>query len=197
MARTQEEIIRACEQRMAELEEQAARRRAIDAEIAARGATSCGQCRWGIGYDNGKLSEWERKHPRRQYCANPLIKGFERNTRCVDHLAGVHDEGKSWGRPDMPQHEQASLCGLDKAFWEPRRTWRTRLRQFFSVLFRGPVWDGNVISKCDRSDLIDYGLAVRCCFMGEQGYTAATYLGGSVFNHSKAVPFTRKPGSQG
>lgn len=47
-------------------------------------------------------------------------------------------------------------------------------------LVNGPVWDGDVISKSYRDDLIDWKLAVRICAKGEQGYTAATYLGFSV-----------------
>lgn len=69
--------------------------------------------------------------------------------------------------------------------------------QLNQLLHQGPVWDGNVISKCARDDLIDFGLATRCCFMGEAGYTAATYPALTVFKAGKAKPFPRKPGSQG
>jgi hypothetical protein len=37
------------------------------------------------------------------------------------------------------------------------------------LLFQRPVWDGNIISKSARGDLIDFSLATRCCFLGEQG----------------------------
>ena len=69
--------------------------------------------------------------------------------------------------------------------------------QLNQLLHCGPVWDGNVISKCDRNSLIDFGLATRCCFMGEQGYTAATYKAYTVFKAAKAKPFPCKPGSVG
>lgn len=69
--------------------------------------------------------------------------------------------------------------------------------QLNQLLHQGPVWDGNVISKSHRSDLIDWGLATRCCFMGEAGYTAATYTALTVFKAGKSEPFTRRPGSQG
>lgn len=64
--------------------------------------------------------------------------------------------------------------------------------QLNQLLHQGPVWDGNVISKCDRSDLINFGLATRCCYKGEQGYTAATYLAYSVFKAGKATPMQRR-----
>jgi len=69
--------------------------------------------------------------------------------------------------------------------------------QLNQLLHQGPVWDGNVISKSCRDDLLQYGLAVRCCFMGNQGYTAASYRALTVWKAGKADPFTHKPGSQG
>lgn len=71
---------------------------------------------------------------------------------------------------------------------------REQLRQ---LLFHGPVYDGYIISKTDRNQLIEYGLAVRCCFMGEQGYTAATYLAYSVHKQGKGEPLKTKPGLRG
>ena len=65
------------------------------------------------------------------------------------------------------------------------------------LLFQGPVYDGNIVSKAARNDLMRYGLATRCCFMGEQGYTAATYLAFSVFKQGKGAPIAKKPGSPG
>ena len=69
--------------------------------------------------------------------------------------------------------------------------------QLNQLLHQGPVWDGNIISKEARTDLIEYGLAVRCCFMGEDGYTAATYPAVTVFKAGKMQPFKTKPGSAG
>lgn len=69
--------------------------------------------------------------------------------------------------------------------------------QLNQLLHQGPVWDGNVICKSARSDLIEFGLATRCCFMGEDGYTAATYKALTVFKAGRAEPFKRKPGSVG
>lgn len=71
---------------------------------------------------------------------------------------------------------------------------RDQLKQ---LLFQGPVWDGCVLSKSARTQLIDYGLAVRCCFMGEQGYTAATYLAYSVHKQGKGGKLKNKQGVMG
>lgn len=65
------------------------------------------------------------------------------------------------------------------------------------LLFQGPVWDGNIISKGHRDDLIEHGLATRCCFLGEQGYTAATYLAFSVFKQGGGTSLPKRPGSPG
>lgn len=47
-------------------------------------------------------------------------------------------------------------------------------------LVGGPVWDGDVISKLYRDELISLCLAVRVCNKGEQGYTAATNIAFSI-----------------
>lgn len=65
------------------------------------------------------------------------------------------------------------------------------------LLFQGPVWDGNIVSKSARGDLFEYGLAVRCCFLGEQGYTAATYAAYSAFTEGRGKPISKKPGLPG
>lgn len=48
-------------------------------------------------------------------------------------------------------------------------------------LLKGPTWDGDVIGKSARDDLLSLGLAVRCCVNYEQGYTAASYLGYTIY----------------
>ena len=55
-----------------------------------------------------------------------------------------------------------------------------RLHEQLQQLVDGPVRDGDVISKSSRSDLFDFGLAVRVCVKGEQGFTGATYFSYSV-----------------
>ena len=54
------------------------------------------------------------------------------------------------------------------------------------ILFHGPVWDGDIVSKSGRGVLFDCGLAVRCCFKGEQGFTAASYRAYPVWKHGYA-----------
>ena len=44
----------------------------------------------------------------------------------------------------------------------------------------GPVYDGDVISKAARDDLLRWGLAGRAHVRGQQGYTVANYRGGDV-----------------
>lgn len=47
-------------------------------------------------------------------------------------------------------------------------------------LVNGPIYDGDVIDKSLRTDLIGMGLAVRVCCNGEQGFTGATYTAYTV-----------------
>lgn len=49
-------------------------------------------------------------------------------------------------------------------------------------LVNGPVWDGDIISKADRGQLFDLGLAIRVCSKGQQGYTGATYTAYSIWS---------------
>ena len=47
-------------------------------------------------------------------------------------------------------------------------------------LLTNPTWDGDVISKTYRDELLQYGLAVRVCVNNQQGFTAATYFAYTV-----------------
>lgn len=58
-------------------------------------------------------------------------------------------------------------------------------REVLRQVMEAPTWDGNIASKSARDELIGMGLAVRCCFRGEQGYTAATYMAYSVMKVEK------------
>ena len=69
---------------------------------------------------------------------------------------------------------------------------REQLKQ---LLYQGPVWDGNVVSKTACDQLMRWGLATQCCFLGEQGYTAATYIAYSIAKQGRADPLPRKPGT--
>ena len=42
---------------------------------------------------------------------------------------------------------------------------------------KGPVWDGDVISKQHRSDLLDIGACSKVVVKGQEGFNACTYLG--------------------
>ena len=55
-----------------------------------------------------------------------------------------------------------------------------KLREQLDQLVNGPVYDGDIISKSDRGDLFELGLAIRVCKGGEQGHTGATYFAYSV-----------------
>ena len=55
-----------------------------------------------------------------------------------------------------------------------------------ALVEQGPVWDGDVPSKSGRNSLIQMvvdncRLASRVIVKGEQGYTAATYIGSDLY----------------
>lgn len=50
----------------------------------------------------------------------------------------------------------------------------------FQLVKNGPVWDGDLIAKSGRDELLDNGLAVKCCAKGEQGFQVANYVGWNV-----------------
>lgn len=59
---------------------------------------------------------------------------------------------------------------------------RAELQQ---LVEQGPVWDGDVISKQARDDLLKCQLASRACVKGEQGYTVANYRGWDVYKSGR------------
>jgi hypothetical protein len=67
------------------------------------------------------------------------------------------------------QYAHLVACLLDRRLHE-------QLRQ----LINGPIYDGSVISKSQRDELLRLRLATRVCCKGEQGYTAARYFALSV-----------------
>lgn len=46
----------------------------------------------------------------------------------------------------------------------------------------GPVWDGDVISKGYRDQLVEIGACAKVIVKGEDGYNACTYLGRSLLD---------------
>lgn len=94
--RTQEEIIRDCEKRYAELEAEKVRRDEAERKRLEDPAVQfpCETCRWREGVT---------------LCSNALVKGFETHTSNFDFLGNA----------------AMRLCGPEKALWEPvpeRRT---------------------------------------------------------------------------
>lgn len=55
-----------------------------------------------------------------------------------------------------------------------------QLHESLRQLVDGPVYDGDVISKHHRNELISLGLGIRVCKGGSQGFTGATYFAFSV-----------------
>lgn len=62
-----------------------------------------------------------------------------------------------------------------------------KLIESLEQLVNGPVFDGDVISKQCRDDLLSLGLAVRVCHKGEQGFTGATYFAHTVSKTLKSL----------
>lgn len=62
-----------------------------------------------------------------------------------------------------------------------------RLHEQLTQLINGPIWDGHVVSKSQRDELIELGLATRVCCKGEQGHTGATYFAYSVMKIAKQI----------
>lgn len=52
----------------------------------------------------------------------------------------------------------------------------------FQLVSRGPVWDGDVISKSARDELLDVGACAKIYVKGESGMNAATYFGGYLLH---------------
>lgn len=70
-----------------------------------------------------------------------------------------------------------------------REAWRmlssARRAELQQLVEQGPVWDGDVISKQARDDLLHCKLASRACVKGEQGYTVANYRGWDVYKSGR------------
>lgn len=76
---------------------------------------------------------------------------------------------------DQASEEYVTVCR--SLYWLMTSAQREALKQLVET---GPVWDGDVISKASRDELLDAGLASRACVRGEQGYTVANYRGWDV-----------------
>lgn len=86
--------------------------------------------------------------------------------------------------------EEWGSDAFDVAAWAAYTAMNPGQREVLQqLLFKGPVWDGDICSKSDRGYLFEWKLAVRCCFKGEQGHTAATYRAYTIYH---AVERNRK-----
>lgn len=68
-----------------------------------------------------------------------------------------------------------------------RRERMGHFEQLLQLVKNGPIWDGDIISKSHRNDLLKWKLAVKCTFKGEQGYTSGSYYGWSVLNADRHI----------
>lgn len=57
------------------------------------------------------------------------------------------------------------------------RTNRALHEPLYQLHHKGPVWDGDVISKSARDELLDIGACAKVCVKGEDGFNACTYFG--------------------
>lgn len=89
------------------------------------------------------------------------------NEAVAFHLSEMDkfENNGQWGSEEYNSHAVGAYNEMTGAQKEV-------LRQ---LLFKGPIWDGDIASKSARGDLFEWDLAVRVCFKGEQGYTAAKY----------------------
>jgi len=60
------------------------------------------------------------------------------------------------------------------------KTRRDLHEQLYQLQKHGPCWDGDVISKVDRDELLSIGACAKVCVKGEQGFNACTYFGHSL-----------------
>jgi hypothetical protein len=63
----------------------------------------------------------------------------------------------------------------------------SKLTEQLKQLVKNPTYDGDVICKSYRDELLTIGLATRVCCGGQQGYTAAKYIAYSVLNKLQQI----------
>lgn len=59
---------------------------------------------------------------------------------------------------------------------------KVQLESLAQLVKHGPVWDGDVVSKHTRDELLQLRIASRAIVKGKEGYTVANYIGGRVHN---------------
>lgn len=83
-------------------------------------------------------------------------------------------------KTDQSSDRYAALCSALHVALSPAQ--RDQLRQLVTA---GPVYDGDVVSKAARDDLLELGIASRACVRAEQGYMVANYRGWDVLRAGK------------
>ncbi len=63
----------------------------------------------------------------------------------------------------------------------------SQIEQLRQLVKHGPLWDGDVISKAARGDLLKLRLASRAVVKGQEGYTVANYVGAKVLREGSAL----------
>jgi hypothetical protein len=58
------------------------------------------------------------------------------------------------------------------------------------LVAQGPVWDGNLISKAGRDELVKLGAASKIIYFKKDGYQACTYMGAHMFRKLMFDPAT-------
>lgn len=107
------------------------------------------------------------------------LKGYSaqpRGFRCTDRAPTLDELCAAIAAERDHDKRDALLVDIRLALLPGHR------EQLEQLIKRGPVWDGDVISKVARGDLVRWKLAARVLVNGEWGYTAATYLGGHVLS---------------
>jgi hypothetical protein len=82
----------------------------------------------------------------------------------------------------IPLHSRIDLMNADERadlihsidFAKSNRRLHEALYQLHK---NGPVWDGDVISKFDRDELLRVGACAKVCVKGEDGFNGCTYFG--------------------
>lgn len=80
-------------------------------------------------------------------------------------------------RPDLDDKDEVVELVHMIDFAKQNRMLHEQLWQLHS---RGPLWDGDVISKSDRDELLRIGACAKVCVKGEDGFNACTYFGRSL-----------------
>jgi len=82
----------------------------------------------------------------------------------------------------IPMHERIDLLDASERdqliqMIDFAKTFKCGHEALYQLHAKGPVWDGDVVSKNDRDVFLDIGACAKVCVKGEQGYNACTYFG--------------------